>query len=79
MQSPTTFSGEVANVWQNDPSGGQKAMTRVVLKWREYAGNLPDGSPRYVDRQVTLVGWEKKAESLAKLKVGDKIVADGKC
>jgi hypothetical protein len=42
-------------------------MTRVTLIWREF------------DLQVTLVGWEKKAESLARLKLGDKIVAVGKC
>lgn len=54
-------------------------MARVTLKWREYAGANPDGSPRFRDGQVCLVGWEKRAESLAKLKKGDKIAAEGRC
>jgi hypothetical protein len=79
MQSPTTFSGEVSNVWSSDAKSDKKPMARVTLKWREFAGSNPDGTPRFRDGQVCLVGWEKKADSLAKLKPGDRIVAEGKC
>jgi hypothetical protein len=80
MQSLTTFSGEVVRVWASDPeSSGKKAMARVTLKWREYSGTGPDGVARFRDAQVCLVGWEKRAASLAKLKKGERIVAEGKC
>lgn len=78
MQS-CTFSGEVINVWGSSPDTGKKPLARATLKWREFQGSNPDGSARYRDAQVVLIGWDKKAQSLAKLKPGDRVVAEGRC
>src|SRR2546428_697356 len=43
------------------------------------AGANPDETPRFVDAYVTIVGFDKRAASLGKLKVGDRIIAEGKC